>query len=75
MAPPEPLLYVLMPELYIPAACNVVHKCLLLHIHIRFFPFVLYVVIGGSVERFSNIGESVVLTTVCAQFVVRSTEL
>jgi len=35
----------------------------------------LYIVIGGSVERFSNIGESVALTTVCAQLVVQSTEL
>jgi len=77
------------------------HKCLLLHIHIRLFPFMLYIVIGGSVaqfsyrlmlhvsliiaqmhafiggsvELFSNIGESVALTIVCAQLVVRSTEL
>jgi len=35
----------------------------------------LHVFIGGSIERFSNIGESVALTTVCAKLVVRSTEL
>jgi len=31
--------------------------------------------LGGLVELFSNIGESVALTTVCTQLVVRSTEL
>jgi len=36
---------------------------------------ILYAFIGGSVELFSNIGESVALTTVCAKLVVRSTEL
>jgi len=35
----------------------------------------LHAFIGGSVELFSNIGESVALTTVCAKLVVRSTEL
>jgi len=35
----------------------------------------LHAFIGGSFERFSNIGESVALTTVCAKLVVWSTEL
>ena len=35
----------------------------------------LHAFIGGSVELFSNIGELVALTTVCAKLVVRSTEL
>ena len=34
----------------------------------------LHAFLGGSVELFSNIGESVALTTVCAQLVVRSTD-
>jgi len=35
----------------------------------------LHAFIGGSVELFSNNGESVALTTVCEKLVVRSTEL
>jgi len=35
----------------------------------------LHAFIAGSGELFSNIGESVALTRVCAQLLVRSTEL
>ena len=35
----------------------------------------LHAFIGGLVELFSNISESVALTTVCAKLVVWSTEL
>jgi len=46
-----------------------------LAIDLCYMRHLLHAFIGGSVELFNNIGESVMLTTVCAKLVVRSTEL